>query len=637
MEENMDHFLSTSLEYSMVHRRSSQIKAKIYDLGTQQLDSTTNYLTKELILLRLIFLFPEDANLYYLMGCVFKGISIEKEILWYRLCYEKNPKHRDNLYKLCMVLFENNRTACALSLNIDGKLFDEMKFTDKYEFLHKFVYGKLEENYKNGMEKYLEKLTTMSKKIPAPETEQGQLTNWNEHITLSTVYYDLGCVKKALKYLEDALIITKKYGFQSQYSATTLQNISGVMDQTYYDHMEQFRTISKLNEYYRDSPSFSFTSRNMLACLQNPTRKIRVGYVSSDFYNHAVSNFILPILKNHDRTRFEIVLFDNAKKNTIYNTDNEFFRNLGYKTVCIVESSYVETANMIYNHEIDILIDLNGHTFGNKLGAFALHPAPIQITYLGYSNTTHLKFMQYRITDHVADHPESKQIYSEERIYLPGSFLLYETINQSYPLQPKMISNSDSPIILGSLNRENKNTNNTLFVWNQVLHCCPNTVLLIKLDSYDINTEERMEYYMRNLSVGRNRLILVPKCCDQDYNRLFTKVDIVMDPFPYSGTTTTCNTLYNSTPIVTLYHKDYHVHNVSSSILHNAGLSELIAKTENEYINIVKDLVDNPHKIYNYKEKIHKLFIDSMNPKKFMKHYEDSLIKTIVNLVKTTK
>jgi predicted O-linked N-acetylglucosamine transferase (SPINDLY family) len=629
----MDLFLSTSLEYSMVHRRSEELISKIYNLGVQQLNVNTDVTTKELILLRLIFLFPEDANLCYMMGCIFKGISLEKQILWYRLCYEKNPKHRDNLYELCMVLFENKRVACALSLNIDGKLFDEMRFTEKYDFLHKFVYGKLEENYKNGLEKYLEKLTNMSNKIPSPETEQGQLNNWNEHITLSTVYYDLGNVEKALKYLDDALTITKKYGFQAQYSATTLQNMSGVMDQTYYDHMEQFRTISKLNEYYRDIPSFSFTTRNMLTCVQKPMRKIRVGYVSSDFYNHAVSNFILPILKNHDRTRFEIILFDNAKKNTIYNTDNEFFKNLGYKTYSIIESSYVETANLIYNNEIDILIDLNGHTYGNKLGAFAYRPAPIQMTYLGYSNSTHLKFIQYRITDHVADHPESKQIYSEERIYLPGCFLLYETINQNAPLQQKLISNGDSPIILGSLNRENKTTNNTLFVWNQILHTCPNTTLLIKLDSYDKNTEERMEYYMRSLSVGRNRLILVPKCCDQDYNALFTKVDIVMDPFPYSGTTTTCNSLYNSTPLVTLYNKDYHVHNVSSSILHNAGLSDLIAKSESEYISIVKHLVDNPHKIQEYKQNIHQAFMKSMNPQKFMKGYEDSLISTVEKFI----
>jgi predicted O-linked N-acetylglucosamine transferase (SPINDLY family) len=136
-----------------------------------------------------------------------------------------------------------------------------------------------------------------------------------------------------------------------------------------------------------------------------------------------------------------------------------------------------------------------------------------------------------------------------------------------------------------------------------------------------------MEFYSQKLEINSERIILINKLQNNnDYNNIFSKIDILLDPFPYSGTTTTCNALFNSIPLVSLYNENYHAHNVSCSILINCGLEELVAKTEEEYIDIVKYLVNNPWKIDEYKKTIREKFLKLMEPEPFMKEYEGLLI-----------
>jgi predicted O-linked N-acetylglucosamine transferase (SPINDLY family) len=195
------------------------------------------------------------------------------------------------------------------------------------------------------------------------------------------------------------------------------------------------------------------------------------------------------------------------------------------------------------------------------------------------------------------------------------------------PVKPRELS--DRTIILGSMNKENKMSQETLNTWCDILRECPNTKLLIKLDTFD-NIEERKTFYMERLKTCENRILIVPKQQNAEYYQLFSHIDILLDPFPYSGTTTTCNALFNSIPVVTLYHKGYHAHNVSASILKHSGLSELVAYSFDEYISIVKELVEHPKKISEYKRTIHGKFREGMmDGARFMKGYEESLIKVL--------
>jgi predicted O-linked N-acetylglucosamine transferase (SPINDLY family) len=280
----------------------------------------------------------------------------------------------------------------------------------------------------------------------------------------------------------------------------------------------------------------------------------------------------------------------------------------------------IATAKFIYGKGIDILIDLAGHTTNNRLDVFALTPAPIQMTYLGYPGSTGLSSVQYRITDSIADSPNTKQYYSEHLYRMPKCFLLYQSSNtMPTPRQtPKQI-------IFGSLNKEAKTTIETIAVWRAILHARANTRLMILMKS---DTPERRQFYAEQLNVANERLIFVPYLeTEAEYQNLFSKIDILLDPFPYSGTTTTCNALDASIPVVTKYHPDYHSHNVSASLLMHSGLPELVAYSDEEYIDIVLRLTDSSSKIDEYKRTVSTKFRQLMEPKAFMEAYENMLIK----------
>ena len=269
---------------------------------------------------------------------------------------------------------------------------------------------------------------------------------------------------------------------------------------------------------------------------------------------------------------------------------------------------------MIYDDQIDILFDLNGHTEGSRLDVFALNPAPVQITYMGYPNTTGLKSMHYRLTDNISDHPDTMQPYSEKLIYLPSFFLLFKSIIQVVPVVPRK---TDETVYLGSLN-------DVLRAWKEIMKNNKNTKIIIKTNGLI----DRNEYYKNELDVQGDRLILLNKSLSNDeYIDLFSKIDILLDTFPYSGTTTTCNALYNSIPVITLYNKDIHSHNVSSSILIRCGFPELVAQTFQEYVDKTTTLIKNIAQIDVYKATIGHAFNKYMNASQFMRSYEETLIE----------
>jgi predicted O-linked N-acetylglucosamine transferase (SPINDLY family) len=130
---------------------------------------------------------------------------------------------------------------------------------------------------------------------------------------------------------------------------------------------------------------------------------------------------------------------------------------------------------------------------------------------------------------------------------------------------------------------------------------------------------------MKHLGVEKSRLIILNKLTNIEYDNLYTRVDVLLDVFPYSGTTTTCDALYNSIPVVTMTHPDYHCHNVSASILKNSDLDELVTTNKTEYKNKIKELINKPELIDEYKRTIHSKFMKCMDANIFMSEYETKL------------
>jgi hypothetical protein len=570
---------------------------------------------KDFILSKLIVLYPNDHELYYRMGKLFVGVSKDRELLWYKLCYSIKPDYKDNFCDLCNLLLDLGYSDHIFLLNKDN-LFD--KFMNEPRFLTVYVRCNLVNNKHENALKSLVDLIKLNSKSPCV-TDYDKNEKWRNYHDAGYLFCSNCEIEKSIAYTEKAYQLSLKFNLGLQQKMLSFQNMLCFSDYLYPDHKKIFDKYLDINKLIPDTPLFSFKSRKK-------NNKIRIGYLSADFVMHSVSNFILPILNNYDRNAFEIVLFALCQEvQPIYN-------NLGVKIHNVTNLSAKEAAKLINSCNIDILFDLMGYTVMNKLEIFTYHPAPIQITYLGYPNTTGLKSMNYRITDSISDSPLSKQLYSEELIRLPKCFLLYEPIHKFYPNPHK----TGNRIVLAAINKENKSNVNLLKTWEIILKKCPNTVILIKLESFD-NTEERTKFYMEKLDVGKDRLIVLNKLQNNDYEKVFTMFDILLDPFPYSGTTTTCNCLYNSIPVVTLYNPDYHVHNVSSSLLINSGYPELVANSKEEYIDIVVDLVNHPEKIDEYKRTIQGNFLKLMEPKSFMNGYESELKRVYDNFFSEPK
>jgi len=571
--------------------------------------SEENFEKREYILTKMITLFPDDPELYYNMGRLYKGISKDKELLWYKLCYTIKPDFKENFCDLCDLLLDVGFSNHVFSLNKDN-LFD--KYMNEPRFLTVYTRCNLVNlNYENGLTSLLN-LIKLNSKIPCL-TDYDKNEKWRNYHDAGYLFNSRCDIEKSIKYSEKALELAIKFNLELRKKLLSFDNMLCFNDYLYYDHEMIFKKYLEFNNLLPDRPSYSFQSRKKES-------KIRLGYLSADFVMHSVSNFILPILINHDRNRFEIILFSNCPE------VQPVYDNLGIKIHYVNKLSPKDAANLINDCKIDILFDLMGHTVMNKIEIFTFRPAPIQIAYLGFPNTTGLKGIQYRITDGIADSPLTKQRYSEELIRLPKCFLLFKPIHQFVPNPRK----TQKKIILGAINKENKSNTELLNLWGGILAKCPNTIILLKLESFD-NKEERTQFYVNKLNTTRDRVIVLNKLVNQEYDKLFTMFDILLDPFPYSGTTTTCNSLFNSIPVVTLYNPNYHVHNVSSSLLINCGYPELVANTKEEYVNIVVDLVNNPEKIDSYKRTIQGDFLKLMEPKAFMNSYESELVRLYDN------
>jgi predicted O-linked N-acetylglucosamine transferase (SPINDLY family) len=352
---------------------------------------------------------------------------------------------------------------------------------------------------------------------------------------------------------------------------------------------------------------------------------IRLGYISPDFRQHVCMSFMISIFNFYDRSKFHVFCYANVRNEDKISEKIKSFNQIQWFNIHNMSKNQIY--NLIQSHHIDILIDLAGHTNGNKLDVLSLKPAPIQITYLGYPNTTGLTNVDFRITDRYADPPNTKQIYTEKLIYMPRCFICYSPSFDitTIPIIPK----KHEFITFGVMNKLHKHNKNAFFAWSEIIKKVPNSVLLIKRDmksAFDIRVK-----HLYKLGLTENQV----KICNfiknqQDYFSMYNDIDICLDTFPYSGTTTSCDAFLMSTPIITHAIPNRHVSNVTKSMLINMSFPELVAYSIDEYINSAVNLAHNQEKILYYKNNLRSKFFDVMNEQKFSKEY-DNLLTNVFN------
>jgi len=322
--------------------------------------------------------------------------------------------------------------------------------------------------------------------------------------------------------------------------------------------------------------------------------RLRVGYVSADLRTHSVSYFLEPLLTYHDRTRVEIFCYSNSR---LADATTARLRGLADHWVPISGLDDGAAAERIQADGIDLLVDLGGHTGNSRLAIFAHRAAPVQLSWLGYPNTTGLAAIDYRLTDAIADPPESDGFHIEKLIRLDQGFLCYRPPADAPPVAPPPCLTRGF-VTFGSFNHPAKLSDATVRCWADLLSHVPNSRLLLKYKIFE-DAATRRFHQDRFLAAGlaADRLELLGHIDDaQGHLGAYGRIDVALDPFPYNGTTTTCEALWMGVPVVTLA-GSRHAGRVGASLLHRVGLDELVVPDPEAYGALAAALATDPDRL----------------------------------------
>ena len=407
------------------------------------------------------------------------------------------------------------------------------------------------------------------------------------HNNLGNVLTDQGRFNEAITSYDTALKIKPDYAEANSnlllvlhYGNHTLQHIFNQHKKWYANQVKHLSTTM-------------FNHQNQKG--DNPDKKLRIGFVSGDFRKHSVSYFLQELFIFHNRENFTFFCYSNSHQiDAVSKLLQESVE--GWQKIAGKDDQTV--LEMIQGDEIDILVDLSGHTKNNRLTVFARKPAPIQVTYLGYPDSTGLATMDYRITDPIADPPGISDQYSSEKLLrLPRCFLCY-TPPENAPNIATLPMQTNGYVTFVSFNNLAKISAEVIVVWARILNAVPGSKLIIKNNSLACAAVKRdyLELFA-NESIAADRLLLLPRTDKtEEHLATYNRADIGLDPFPYHGTTTTCEALWMGVPVVVL-RGDRHVSRVGVSLLSCTGLAELICNDVDAYVELAVALAQDSAKL----------------------------------------
>ena len=340
---------------------------------------------------------------------------------------------------------------------------------------------------------------------------------------------------------------------------------------------------------------------------RDPERRLRIGYVSPDLQQHPVGFLLEGVLAVHDPSRFEVICYSDT---TRPDDTTARLQALAGSWRDIRGYSDEALSKLIEEDGIDILVDLAGHTAHNRLLVFARKPAPVQVSWLGYFNTTGLDAIDYFISDQYSSPPGGAQAFSEQVVRLPGSRFCYRPPAYAPPVLASPVLASGQ-ITFGSFNNLAKLNRQVIALWARVLHEVANARLVLKSKLLsDESTRQRYLELFREAGISPDRLDLRGSSSHAGMLKEYGEIDIALDPFPFTGGLTTLEALWMGVPVVTLAGETL-VSRQSASFLTVMGQSALIANSEREYVEIAKSLAGDVIRLENLRGVLRPLMQDS--------------------------
>ncbi|MDR3480267.1 MAG: tetratricopeptide repeat protein [Burkholderiaceae bacterium] len=353
---------------------------------------------------------------------------------------------------------------------------------------------------------------------------------------------------------------------------------------------------------------------------RDPDKRLKIGYVSGDFREHAVAYFIEPVLSNHDKSQVEVYCYSNSAKRDA--VTERLIAQADHWQPCVGMSDD-ELAQHIRADGIDILVDLAGHTALNRLFTFARKPAPIQITYLGYPGSTGLSAMDYRLTDRYAE-PGDDQYYTEKLLRLPGSIWCYrppDGMPEVTPL-PALVNGY---LTFGSFNNVNKVGSECIALWASLLHRLPNSRLLMATVPEGAARGQLIRRFAQ-LGIADDRIDYCGSLPLRKFQRKLQQVDITLDPFPVNGATTTCESLWLGVPVLTMVGERF-PSRAGLSIMNAARMPEFATATPEEFIEKAISLANDLPRLADIRAGMRERLKETplFDQQRFARHFEAAL------------
>jgi predicted O-linked N-acetylglucosamine transferase (SPINDLY family) len=392
---------------------------------------------------------------------------------------------------------------------------------------------------------------------------------------LAAAYRAQGDMPRAVEWCRRALAIDAEYG-PAQSSLLACLN-----------YLPDISTAEILAAHRRFGVRLEAPLRAHLRAHDNardPDRRLRVGYVSGDFREHAMAFSIAPVLAHHNPESFEVICYaNNVREDGV----TARLRRSAHAWHRVAGMGDDDMAALVRAHGIDILVDLSGHTALNRLPVFARKPAPVQAAWLGYVTTTGLEAMDYRLTDARADPPGADESgYTETLVRLPW-VTVFEPAADSPPVEALPVLAGDR-FTFACLNHLSKVTPEFIALWAGLLQAAPESRLMFG-NAGDPGVQRRLVDAFAVHGVAAARLAFRPRMPLREFLALHREIDLALDTSPYNGGATSCHSLWMGVPFVTLA-GDRYMARMGATLLEQVGLGEFVARTPDEYVGLAVDV-----------------------------------------------
>ena len=422
--------------------------------------------------------------------------------------------------------------------------------------------------------------------------DQGKLeeavTAYNNVLSLkpdyAEAYFNIGNALKDQGKLEEAIeayknTLSLKPDYNEAYS-----NFIFCLDSTTFENADLYNEVAfAFNEYASNNAKKKFKNKRHLS-----SRIIRIGFVSGDLRDHPVGFFLENLFKNIDQQTFELIVYSNSANSS---KQTHLLRQFTKAWRIIKGVPDNQVAEIIYKDEIDILIDLSGHTALNRLPVFAYRPCAIQATWLGYFGSTCLSEMDYILGDRYVIPIGTEHQFSEKFALLPDTYICFSPPDFDLQVSPTPAIANDF-ITFGCFNNASKVNKNTVVVWSEILRQTAGSKMIFKGTGYSGDKKAKITGYFRDSGIDAARITFQGKCPRETLLESYNNVDIALDPFPYTGGTTTCEALWMGVPTVTKTGNTF-LTNIGQTIAINSGHKNLCCSTIEEYIDTSVILATN--------------------------------------------